>query len=507
MLGGVLLHHLLAGPAGELRAMRDDHAGLGWNNVEPLARLLADHMHRRAAARAAGARRRHRLVDTRQMLGQGAAFACTRARQPRFLLLDRLVLGERCLDVFEGELELVGRQAFEPLVPRAKAVIVGFAKKMMHMLVEALQPIAIGHKLRLLGPLCIALLDRRRAFGNRNIALGDDLRGQRAQALNIVRKRIGRRAHARREAHPREKAMHFIEGDSIDRRSLHGLRPRHSSCVHAAPIEAFEKRAQLRRRQTHHPVLYARPVELAVLQTLAQQAKARPIPEHELHPVGAFRAEAVDRAREWVGLQLLLHQSRQSVHALAEVHGLRRHQHPNRPGRDQQAAAHELDRQIARKTASTSRASAPAGTRTVTAPITSSMVAERTSCADSFACPDPIDTTGTKEGSPSPGSAKRPSLAALIQFQRCCGTRSWRRATSEITAPGAIASATIRPFASSLHRRRRTTPVTSTRRRTIFVSSLMSAIMCTRSTIPESPSCTSVATRLCGGGAPLTFLM
>src|SRR6202035_4205102 len=63
----------------------------------------------------------------------------------------------------------------------------------------------------------------------------------------------------------------------------------------------------------------------------------------------------------------------------------------------------------------------------------------------------------------------------------------------------------IRPFASSLHRGRRTTPVTSTRRRTIFVSSLMSAIMCTRSTIPESPSCTSVATRLCGGGAPLTL--
>jgi hypothetical protein len=37
---------------------------------------------------------------------------------------------------------------------------------------------------------------------------------------------------------------------------------------------------------------------------------------------------------------------------------------------------------------------------------------------------------------------------------------------------GAIASATIRPFSSSLHRRRRTTPVTSAWRRTIFVSSL-----------------------------------
>jgi hypothetical protein len=50
--------------------------------------------------------------------------------------------------------------------------------------------------------------------------------------------------------------------------------------------------------------------------------------------------------------------------------------------------------------------------------------------------------------------------------------------------------ATIRPLASSLHRRRRATPVTSPRRLNIFVSSLMSTIMSTPSAIPtESPSC------------------
>jgi hypothetical protein len=37
-------------------------------------------------------------------------------------------------------------------------------------------------------PVCVALLDRRFAFGSRNIALGDGLRGQYAQALKIVRK-------------------------------------------------------------------------------------------------------------------------------------------------------------------------------------------------------------------------------------------------------------------------------------------------------------------------------
>jgi hypothetical protein len=40
-----------------------------------------------------------------------------------------------------GELKLVGQRPFEPLAPRAKAVIVRLAKKVMHMLVEALQPV------------------------------------------------------------------------------------------------------------------------------------------------------------------------------------------------------------------------------------------------------------------------------------------------------------------------------------------------------------------------------
>jgi hypothetical protein len=165
----------------------DDHAVLSGHYVQPLARLLADQMHRRVAARAVAARRRYRLVDARQMLGQCPAFACPGTRQPRlFFLLDRLGLRERDFDVFEGELELVGRQPIESLTPRAEAVIVRLAKKMMHVLVEALQPVALGRKLRLLGPLRIALLDRRFAFGDRGIALGDDLRGQRAQALKIV---------------------------------------------------------------------------------------------------------------------------------------------------------------------------------------------------------------------------------------------------------------------------------------------------------------------------------
>src|SRR5262249_47022405 len=75
--------------------------------------------------------------------------------------------------------------------------------------------------------------------------------------------------------------------------------------------------------------------------------------------------------------------------------------------------------------------------------MTSSMQAGRRSWVALFTCADFTDTTGTKVGILSAGRAKQPSLAALIQFDRCCGARSCRRATSAITAPGAIASATI----------------------------------------------------------------
>jgi hypothetical protein len=71
-----------------------------------------------------------------------------------------------------------------------------------------------------------------------------------------------------------------------------------------------------------------------------------------------------------------------------------------------------------------------------------------------------------------------------VMASRCVGNHRTRRCDR----------LTIRPFPSSLHRRRRTMPVTSARRRTIFVSSLMSTIMCTPSAISrESPACKPAA--------------
>ena len=58
---------LFAGPAGIFGTMCDDHAELGRDHVQPLRRLLADHMHGRPAARAVRIFGSNRYIHPRQM--------------------------------------------------------------------------------------------------------------------------------------------------------------------------------------------------------------------------------------------------------------------------------------------------------------------------------------------------------------------------------------------------------------------------------------------------------
>ena len=68
-----LNHRLLAGAAGIFGTVRHDHPELRRDHVEPLRGVLADHMHRRAAARAVGVFGLDRHMNARQMGGQRAA--------------------------------------------------------------------------------------------------------------------------------------------------------------------------------------------------------------------------------------------------------------------------------------------------------------------------------------------------------------------------------------------------------------------------------------------------
>src|SRR5918996_1250626 len=241
--------------------------------------------------------------------------------------------------------------------------------------------------------------------------------------------------------------------------SLRELRPEHPTAVHPLPIEALEQRAQLARRQPHHPVLDPRPDEPGLVEPLVDQGQPAAVPDQQLDAVGALGAEHEHRAAERVEPQLLLHHRGQTVHALPEV---------DRPARDEhhEAAARQdhVSAFTARRTLASSLPSTSGGTRTTAPPSTTSMIpaggAEFTTGGASVA-----PTTGTNDSS-SAGSANRPCFAWCRHANSCCGRRSYRRATSEITTPGARLSATIRAFASVDQRRRPSAPVITSSRRT-----------------------------------------
>ncbi len=138
----------------------------------------------------------------------------------------------------------------------------------------------------------------------------------------------------------------------------------------------------------------------------------------------------------------------------------------------------------------------PSRTRT-TAPAISTSTAG-TQAASGAGVGTKADTAGsarigTKSGTgrlatvPSAGGASTPAHVWRRHPNTRCELNCHRRATSDTTAPGAIASATIRALSSANQRRRRPGPVsTSTRRYSAFASSLPSNIMSARSSPPQA---------------------
>jgi hypothetical protein len=113
--GGGLHHRPLAGPAGVAGSADHLHAQLGRDEVEHLARVLADHVQRPAAAGAALVLEVDQHLHPWQVRRQGAQVAPARSWRPRciavprsHLLLCRLSRGDGLLEVLQAELELVG---------------------------------------------------------------------------------------------------------------------------------------------------------------------------------------------------------------------------------------------------------------------------------------------------------------------------------------------------------------------------------------------------------------
>ena len=112
------LHHdARAGPAGQLRPARHQHPDLRRDHIQPLGAVLANHHHRRPAARAGGVPRFQHHLDPRQVRRQraavGAAFRGALMPQGRIALLRTgLALCDRGLQILEAEVQLLLRQSF-----------------------------------------------------------------------------------------------------------------------------------------------------------------------------------------------------------------------------------------------------------------------------------------------------------------------------------------------------------------------------------------------------------
>jgi hypothetical protein len=140
-------------------------------------------MHRPLAARACSVLWFDHHLDARQMRGQRLALRPSRRRAPDRLcgVLCELGLGlcHRLLDLFQGELQLIG---IKPLRAASETGALQLTKQVM-------QPLDLFNDM-------IALSDSSVTLGNQEIAFSQLTAGQLAQRFDVVREEFGV-AHAR----------------------------------------------------------------------------------------------------------------------------------------------------------------------------------------------------------------------------------------------------------------------------------------------------------------------
>ena len=239
--------------------------------------------------------------------------------------------------------------------------------------------------------------------------------------------------------------------------------------MYPRPVEPFNERAKLRRRQTHHTIGDRRPFERALFQPLPDQHQAAAVPYQNLDPVGTATAERTSRAPEKGSCARI---SRKTS-AMAKLSAPLRKS--SRPRRDQHPDAGQDRDHIAALTArSTSRRcrqSTPVATR-ITAPansISTLPALDDAVPATGVASPA-VAMIGTNPISSSAGNASDPDRASRRHAPYTCCGRSlhsvsafpptrWHRQRNE-------AWAVIRPLSSSDHDRRPPTPLITSSRRT-----------------------------------------
>src|SRR3954454_14256473 len=230
-----------------------------------------------------------------------------------------------------------------------------------------------------------------------------------------------------------QKQSHLIQFVARSERCLRCL---YAHCAHPCPIHPFQQRRKLRRRQSHHAVVDCKPPKRALFKPLGYQHQPAAVPQQKFDTIRAFGTEHVDHATVGIAAQCLLHQSAKAIHAFAKIDRTRRHQHPNRTGRNDHDAA-----RTACNTICNVAKSAPTGTYTVTVPTTASIAGG----AWLLRCEGAATTTGANAIAPLRVLRSSGPAAFRRHANNCCGVSACRRATSQTVAPSAWLSATICP--------------------------------------------------------------
>src|SRR5215216_191232 len=221
-----------------------------------------------------------------------------------------------------------------------------------------------------------------------------------------------------------------------------------------APIDPFEKIAELRRRDRHRPVRRRGPDEAATLKPLGKQAHPLAVVPQHLDQSAAPAAEHEQMATVRITLELLLHQQRQSIKTLAHVRMAARQPNPHAArDRDHRRRSPPISAAIVADTVATS---------------TEPVIRSRAPVANSISITPQVTASGgasvATATAANAGTARRRSHNSRRQRYNWLTWIPDCRAIYDATAPGSSVAATIRSLSVRDHRRRRSTDViTSTR--------------------------------------------
>ena len=216
-----------------------------------------------------------------------------------------------------------------------------------------------------------------------------------------------------------------------------------------SPINSFEHISHLRRRDRQNAIGRRWPDELSSVQSFGVKREPDAIMPKDFRQIAAATAEDVEIAGMGIAFQSLLNLKRKTLHPAPHVRMARRDPNSRAAGNgDHDRSAFNA------ATINGSLADAPMLTRTPSARSTT-IAGSRRSSAFSTSGSSALTTARRKRG----------LFSWRFPFLRHVYTSpldtSYRRATAEVTAPGAKASARIFRRSSSDHRRRRSEPVSN----------------------------------------------